>query len=228
VASQSQSQSSRSSSRHISLRAILLSSNQKCSQRSTRSTWPSNFIPKMSRFYRKSDMSRTAMPRMTRSFIRSANAGEIFRHVGRVASHGAFENSLAVPARRRVSGEHHDDHSQQAECMASHMSRAAKSALPEISARHMSMILLPPKQVAKCRGVQLLKEQNIRSKHMRHNTTQNQQRIFINIAGVGAILVVNGVNGGVARQQQLSDFNVTILGGAMQGSGIAEGTGDQG
>ena len=108
------------------------------------------------------------------------------------------------------------------------MSLAVTSALPETSALHTSMLLLPPKQVVKCRGVQLLKEQNIRSKYMRHNTTQNQQRIFINSAGVGTIPGVSRVNGGVARQQQLGDFNVTILGGAMQGSGIAEGTGDQG
>jgi hypothetical protein len=109
------------------------------------------------------NLHRMAMPRITRSFIRSANAGDILRQVERVASQGAFEDSHAVPATRRVSGKHHDEHSQQAECMASHMSRAATSALPEISARHMSMLLRPPKQAATCRGVQLLKEQNIRS-----------------------------------------------------------------
>ena len=46
-------------------------------------------------------------------------------------------------------------------------------------------------------------------------------------AGVRAVPGVSRVDGGVARQQQLDDFNVTILGGAMQGSGIAEGTGYQ-
>jgi hypothetical protein len=44
------------------------------------------------------------------------------------------------------------------------------------------------------------------------NATSNHQRNFINNAGVGAILVVSGVNGGVARQQQLDGSNVTILG----------------
>jgi hypothetical protein len=47
------------------------------------------------------------------------------------------------------------------------------------------------------------------------NATSNHQRNFINNAGVGAILVVSGVNGGVARQQQLGDFNVTFRGGEM-------------
>jgi hypothetical protein len=60
-----------------------------------------------------------------------------------------------------------------------------------------------------------LKQQEIRSKHQRHKTTENQQCFGINNAVAGAILLVFRVDGGVARQQQLRDFNMTIVGGAM-------------
>ena len=76
----------------------------------------------------------------------------------------------------------------------------------------------------------MLKEQEIRSKYERRNTTGNQQCIFINNAVVGAILVVSRVDGGVARQQQLHDVNarVTMLrGGIVQGGIIAKETGNQ-
>jgi len=67
----------------------------------------------------------------------------------------------------------------------------------------------------------LLRKQEIRSKHQRHNTTENQQCFVISNAGAESILVVSRVDGGVARQQQLRDFNVTTLGGEMQWGTIA-------
>jgi hypothetical protein len=63
--------------------------------------------------------------------------------------------------------------------------------------------------------VRLLQEQEIRSEHQTHNTTEIQQYIFINNAGVGAIPPTSRVHGGVARQQQPHDFNVTIINGQM-------------
>ena len=48
-----------------------------------------------------------------------------------------------------------------------------------------------------------------------HNTTENQERIFINNVVVRAIPAVSRVDGGVARQQQLRDFKLTTLGGEM-------------
>jgi len=63
--------------------------------------------------------------------------------------------------------------------------------------------------------VRLLQEQKIRSEHQRHNTTENQQCFGINNAGAGAIPPTSRVDGGVARQQQLRDFNVTIINGQM-------------
>jgi hypothetical protein len=86
-----------------------------------------------------------------------------------------------------------------------------------MSALHTSAL---PLLTAQCRGVRPLKEQEIslnqeREKHHGHNTTENQQCIFINNAVVGAILVVSRVDGGVARQQQLDDVNATIKGGEM-------------
>ena len=64
----------------------------------------------------------------------------------------------------------------------------------------------------------MLKEQGIRRKYdydQMHNATENRQCIFINNAVVGAILVVSRVDGGVARQQQLDDFNATLKGDAL-------------
>jgi hypothetical protein len=47
------------------------------------------------------------------------------------------------------------------------------------------------------------------------NTTENQKSILINSAAVGAIPVVFRVDSGVARQQQLHDFNATFQGGVV-------------
>ena len=63
--------------------------------------------------------------------------------------------------------------------------------------------------------VQSLKEQSIRSKYQRHNTTEHRQSNFINNAAIGAIPAGSRVDGGVARQQQLGDFNATIQGGVV-------------
>ena len=46
-------------------------------------------------------------------------------------------------------------------------------------------------------------------------------------AVVEAIHAVSRVNGGVARQQQLDDFNATIRSGAVYGGITARGTGTQ-
>ncbi len=73
----------------------------------------------------------------------------------------------------------------------------------------------------------IAKEQEIRSNCRRHNTTKTRQCIFINNAVVGAIPVASRVNNGIARQQQLDDFNMTKAGGLVQGAGTAEGTGNQ-
>jgi hypothetical protein len=61
----------------------------------------------------------------------------------------------------------------------------------------------------------LLKEQEIMSKYQRNKATENQQSIFINNAEERAILAGSRVDGGVARQQQLDDGNVTLTGGAV-------------
>jgi hypothetical protein len=63
--------------------------------------------------------------------------------------------------------------------------------------------------------VSLLKEQEIRSKYHRHNTTQNQQCIVISNAVVRVIPAVSRIDGGVARQQQLHHGNVTFPGGPV-------------
>jgi hypothetical protein len=49
----------------------------------------------------------------------------------------------------------------------------------------------------------------------------------ISNAVVGAIHAVSRVNGGVARQQQLDDFNATIRSGAVYGGITDRGTGNQ-
>jgi hypothetical protein len=61
----------------------------------------------------------------------------------------------------------------------------------------------------------LLKEQEIMSKYQRHNTTENHERIFINVAVVGAIPAVSRVDSCVARQQQLDDVNASLTGGPV-------------
>ena len=58
----------------------------------------------------------------------------------------------------------------------------------------------------------LLTEQEIRSKSQKHNTTENQERILINVAVVEVIPAVSRVDGGVARQQQPGDGNVIFTG----------------
>jgi hypothetical protein len=49
----------------------------------------------------------------------------------------------------------------------------------------------------------------------KHKQKKNQKCIFISNAAVGAIPVVSRVDGGVARQQQLGDFNATFQGGVV-------------
>jgi hypothetical protein len=122
-----------------------------------------------------------------------------------VPSHGLFEWGSAVSAGRRVSGEQH--HESTARGIASHLFFAVTSAFAETSTRHAAA---SKKSAARCRVVELLKKQQIRSKYHMHNTTQNQQCIFISNAVVGAILAVSCVDGGVARQHQLHDSNVTL------------------
>ena len=79
-----------------------------------------------------------------------------------------------------------------------------------------------------CNGVHLLKEQEIRSKCQRRNTTEHQQSIFNQqCRGRVEIPEVSRIDGGVARQQQLDDFNVTLRGGDVQRGPFAEGTGNQ-
>ena len=91
-----------------------------------------------------------------------------------------------------------------------------------------------------CRGVRLLKEQEIGSKCQRRNRTEHQQSIFnqqcrcreeIHGSCVRSAIVVFFAlccfDGGVARQQQLDDLNVTLRGGDVQGVPVAEGTGNQ-
>ncbi len=92
-----------------------------------------------------------------------------------------------------------------------------------------------------CSGVRLLKEQEMRSKCQRRNTTEHQQSIFnqqcrcrgeihviVIIIVFGFVLCCVGcVDGGVARQQQLHDFNVTLRGGDVQRGPVAEGTGNE-
>ena len=142
--------------------------------------------------------------------FRRADAAQECNHIGFVVGHGHFEWGAAPSAGRRVSGE--QNHESVARGIASHLFLAVTSAFAETSARHASM---RPLETAECRGVQLLKEQEIRSKYHRHNTTQNQQCMFISNAVVRAILVVSRVDGGVARQQQLHHGNVTIEGGRV-------------
>ena len=48
-----------------------------------------------------------------------------------------------------------------------------------------------------------------------HNTAENQKCVFVNNAEVGVILYTSRVDGGVARQQQLDDFNMTTRGGVV-------------
>ena len=67
----------------------------------------------------------------------------------------------------------------------------------------------------------------MRSKYERQNTSENQQCRFIRNAVVEAIHAVSRVNGGVARQQQLDDFNATIRSGAVYGGITARGPGSQ-
>ena len=90
-----------------------------------------------------------------------------------------------------------------------------------------------------CSGVRLLKEQEMRSKCQRRNTTEYQQSIFNQQCRCRAeihviIRVVNNsvfvlccVDGGVARQQQLDDFSVTLRSGDVQRGPFAEGTGNE-
>jgi hypothetical protein len=92
------------------------------------------------------------------------------------------------------------------------MFRAAASAFAAISALHTST---PPYEAAQCKGVKLLKEQEIRGKYERQNTTGNQQCILINNAVLGAIPVAFRVDGGVARQQQPDDVNMTFISGRV-------------
>jgi hypothetical protein len=76
-----------------------------------------------------------------------------------------------------------------------------------------------------CRGFRLLKEQEIKSKCQRRNTTEHQQSIFNQqCRGRAEIPEVSCIDGGVARQQQLDDFNVTLRGGDVQRGLLAEGT----
>jgi hypothetical protein len=49
----------------------------------------------------------------------------------------------------------------------------------------------------------------------KHKQKKNQKCIFINNEAVGAIPAGSRVDGGVARQQQLGDFNVTARGGVV-------------
>ena len=72
------------------------------------------------------------------------------------------------------------------------------------------MMVTRPSRAAKCRGVSLLKEQEMRSKYKRHNKC-----ILINNAVVGAILFVSHVDGGVTRQQKLDDGNATFKSGVV-------------
>jgi hypothetical protein len=64
-------------------------------------------------------------------------------------------------------------------------------------------------EAAKCSGVKSLKAKEIRGKYQRHSTTENQQFISNNNAVKGAIPVFSHVDGGVVRQQQLHDLDVT-------------------
>ena len=68
-----------------------------------------------------------------------------------------------------------------------------------------------------CRGFRLLKEQEISSKCQRRNTTAHQQSVFNQQCRCRAeIPEVSRIDGGVARQQQLDHFNVTLRGGDVQ------------
>ena len=127
--------------------------------------------------------------------FRRANAAQECNHIGSVAGHGRFQWGAAPSAGRRVSGE--QNHESVARGIASHLFLAVTSAFAETSARHASS------ETAECRGVSSLKEQEIRSKYHRHNTTQNQKCMFISNAVVRAIQAGSRVDGGVARQQQL-------------------------
>ena len=73
----------------------------------------------------------------------------------------------------------------------------------------------------------MLQQQGMRSKYERRNTTENQNCRFIRNAVVEAIHAVSRVNGGIARQQQLDDFNTTIRSGSVYGGITARGTGNQ-
>ncbi len=66
-----------------------------------------------------------------------------------------------------------------------------------------------------CKGVSSLQEQKIRSKYQKTQHNRNHKYIFINKAVVGAIHAVSCVDGGVARQQQLDQRNVSFTGGAV-------------
>ncbi len=80
-----------------------------------------------------------------------------------------------------------------------------------------------------CSGVCLLKEQEMRSKCQRRNTTEHQQLSIFNqqCRCRAEIPKVSRIDGGVARQQQLHDFNVTLRGGDVQRGPFAEGKRNQ-
>ena len=74
----------------------------------------------------------------------------------------------------------------------------------------------------------MLKEQEINSKCQKRNIAEHQQCVFNQQCRCSEeIPEVSRIDGGVARQQQLDDFNMTLRCGNVQGGPVAEGTGNQ-